>query len=167
MYYGLTTKEELNAHIRRACQSLSPSTVQDAIPLLSGTAATETHFGEYEDRSEGYGFGPWQFDRIRVVDIARYIRTLDRVHAIVLAETGFDARFYDVDTICHILKFSPLLGAFFCRIGYMMKPEPLPSGSDIEAQGEYYKRHWNSSEGKGSVEKYVHDYKKFYLGVDV
>lgn len=167
LFYGATTQQELIAHVRRSCQALSPSTASQAIELLIGTACAETLMAQYFDSSEGYGFGVMQFDRIRVKDIARYIQEREQLKSIIYSETGFDCAFYDIDTICHILKFSPLLSCFFCRVGYMMKPEALPSVGDLEGQAAYYKKHWNSAEGKGSEEKYIAEYKKYYLGEEL
>jgi hypothetical protein len=166
IYYGLTSQQELLAHIRRACQCLSPNTAPQAIELMIGTACAETLMGQYFDSSESYGFGVMQFDRIRVKDIARYIREREHISDIIYAETGFKCSYYDIDTICHILKFSPLLSCFFCRVGYMMKPEKLPPVGDLKGQAAYYKKHWNSSHpnAKGSEEKYIAEYRKYYLG---
>lgn len=166
MYYGLTTQQELISHIRRACQVLSPKTASQAAQLMIGTACTESNFGTHPDFREGYGFGWAQFDRIRVKDVASYIRQRDSLCASILSETGLNVPFYDTDTLCHILKFSPLVSAFFCRVGYMQIPEALPAVGDIEGQAHYYKKFWNSyhPNAKGSVEKYLADWQEFYAG---
>ena len=169
MYYGLTTQQELLGHIRHACQSLSPNTASAGYEMLVGTGCTESNLGTYPDFSEKYGFGWPQFDRVRVKGIAFYIRNREGLCALILAETGLNVAFYDIDTLCHIIKFSPLIAAFFCRVGYMMVPEPLPKVGDLEAQAFYYKKFWNSyhPNAKGSVEKYLADWQEFYAGQSV
>ena len=48
-----------------------------------------------------------------------------------------------------------------CRIHYWRKTENLPSASDIYALGSYWKRHYNTYIGKGTVEEFVKNYNKF------
>jgi hypothetical protein len=42
------------------------------------------------------------------------------------------------------------------RVYYWTKPEPIPD--DLRGQAEYWKKHWNTPHGAGTVEKYLKDY---------
>jgi len=53
-----------------------------------------------------------------------------------------------------ILKFS-MYGAAVCRLCYYRKPDPLPETGDVEAQGAFWKKHYNTQLGQGTVPKYV------------
>lgn len=44
------------------------------------------------------------------------------------------------------------------RIKYFRDREPLPTSDDILAQARYWKRVYNTAEGKGSVVKFIRDY---------
>lgn len=45
--------------------------------------------------------------------------------------------------------------AAMCRIHYRRRPEPLPSGDDLEGMGRYWKRFYNTVHGKGTVDQFV------------
>lgn len=45
------------------------------------------------------------------------------------------------------------------RIIYYRKPQALPSdANDIQALGEYWKEHYNTAAGAGTVEEFVHNF---------
>lgn len=152
LYYGLTTKKQLHDHIRHACQILTPDNAAQAIELLVGTACAETHFGTFRDKHERQGRGVFQFDEIRFKDVRNYL-LIDRqdIQKIIIDEFNFDMRYIGFGIA---LDHSPLLATVLCRIGYYMKPEPLPSVGDIIGQAAYYKKYWNSSIGKSTPAKY-------------
>lgn len=45
-----------------------------------------------------------------------------------------------------------------CRLIYWRRPEPLPPADDIEGLGLYWKAHYNTHEGGGTVARFVSDY---------
>lgn len=45
------------------------------------------------------------------------------------------------------------------RLQYYRKPGAIPE--DLEGRAEYWKEHWNTEEGAGTVEKYINDYKEY------
>ena len=57
------------------------------------------------------------------------------------------------------LEFSLLsniaLQVAFCRLKYRRYRHALPSMENIEAQAKYWKRVYNSEEGRGTVEHYI------------
>jgi len=50
-----------------------------------------------------------------------------------------------------------------CRMHYYRKSEPLPESDDVRALGEYWKKHYNTVKGKGTVDEFVENYKRFVL----
>ena len=46
-------------------------------------------------------------------------------------------------------------GAAVCRLWYYRKPDALPEAGDIEGQAAFWKKHYNTPLGKGTVTKYV------------
>jgi hypothetical protein len=153
LHYGLSSRAQLHEHIRHACQVLSPNNTPQAIQLMIGTACAETHFGTFRDDYEPQGRGVYQFDGVRFNDIRDYLIVQRKdIHKIIIEEFGFDMRYIGFNSA---LDHSPLLNSVLCRIGYYMKPEPLPYVGDVIGQAAYYKKHWNSSIGKSSPEKYI------------
>lgn len=46
-----------------------------------------------------------------------------------------------------------------CRVHYYRQPQALPSAGDIAGYARYWKEHYNSAGGAGTVEQYVANYK--------
>ncbi|MEY8199453.1 MAG: hypothetical protein RPS47_09450 [Colwellia sp.] len=44
------------------------------------------------------------------------------------------------------------------RIIYYRKPSALPAANDVQALGEYWKEHYNTEQGKGTVEEFVKNF---------
>lgn len=42
-----------------------------------------------------------------------------------------------------------------CRVHYLRVSDPLPPANDIERLAKYWKQHYNTQAGKGSVEKFM------------
>ena len=50
-----------------------------------------------------------------------------------------------------------------CRVHYYRRPEALPDANDIEALGRYWKQHYNTVKGKGTVEEFVENFPREIL----
>ena len=53
-----------------------------------------------------------------------------------------------------------MYGAAVCRLCYYRKSEALPEAGDIEGQGAFWKQHYNTLLGAGTVSKYVYKVSK-------
>lgn len=51
--------------------------------------------------------------------------------------------------------------AAMCRVHYYRRPEPLPAADDIPAQAAYWKKHYNTHLGAGTVEEYLANWKRY------
>lgn len=47
------------------------------------------------------------------------------------------------------------------RVHYMRVPEPLPAEDDLPLQASYWKKHYNTYNGAGTVGEYIANYKKY------
>jgi hypothetical protein len=47
------------------------------------------------------------------------------------------------------------------RLIYHRIPQQLPEAEDVDALGRYWKRHFNTDAGRGTVSAFVHNYKEF------
>ena len=47
------------------------------------------------------------------------------------------------------------------RLIYYRCPEPLPDADDIAGMARYWKRHFNTDKGKGSIPAFILNYKEF------
>lgn len=161
LFYGVSSQLEIVTHARRVCRVLSPSNEQRALEMLIGTACAETALATARDNLAGQGVGLCQFDSIGFFDAHdRGFESRPDVEKILLDE-------FDIKTIeFHQLEFSPLLSLIMCRIKYKLVREPLPVCGDTEGQARYWKKHFNTFAGKGTIPHYVEAYENNYLGLN-
>ena len=62
-----------------------------------------------------------------------------------------------LDVTSHTISYSVMMA----RIRYLPFPEKLPDAKDIKGLAEYFKRYYNSSLGKATVEDAINNYNKF------
>ena len=161
MFYGVSSQRELMAHIRRACEIISPANVPVAKLLISETCASETRLCGFRDQHFEDGKGPFQFDSVGFEDVkkrfaARKPETVEQLRV----ETGI---LWGRVTF-EMLEYAPLLGAVLCRAKYYLVPEAIPL--DREGRAKYWKKWYNSELGKGTVEHYM-DCSARFLGDEI
>lgn len=145
LYYGLTTRKQLNDHIAAVVEEIGGGVAAEN--LLIETASAETNIGKTLDRTWMAGIGIMQFDRIGFDDVK--MRTPQRLKMKVLQRFGVD-----IDRAEHTdLRYSPLLSVIFARLKYRLIPDPIPQ--TLEERGLYWKKHYNSYAGKGTVDHYI------------
>ena len=139
---------ELNMHSRAA------------VNLLLGTAAQESGFGTYlQQMGGGPARGVFQMEPATEKDIwCSYL-----VYREDLAETVWQVAgaAYDVGPSISALEANLSYQIAMARIHYRRVAEPLPPYNDVGALSRYWKRHYNTPQGKGTVEEFVENYKKY------
>jgi len=143
--YGLISKKELYDITDKVVECLGGG--DNARALLLETASAETLCGEAIDDSWSVGMGVFQFDKIGFNDVkARTSKAnANKVHKCF----GIDIN----KVVYSDLRYSPLLGAIFCRLKYILVPKPIPA--DIQSRADYWKVYYNSVLGSGTVEHYI------------
>lgn len=148
IYYGLTDLSQLVEMSHRVCEVLGHGSNNAAVDLLLETACAETLMGTLRDRTDyRAGGGVTQIDPIGLRDVQK--RTPGRIMQLVRNE--FDINLSAVEH--RELEHSPLLSLIVCRLHYRLKPEQIPA--DRLGRAAYWKRHYNTSAGKGSPEEYL------------
>ena len=128
--------------------------------LLLGTAAQESHMGTYLDQAdptiEGPAFGIFQIE----------VKTHDDIWENYLAYNEDLARVvrrYSLPTF----SYSQLAGNLYyataiARIHYRRVKEPLPNDpTNVKALANYWKTHFNTPLGRGTVEEFESNYRRF------
>jgi hypothetical protein len=122
---------------------------QAAENLVLGTALVESN-AEYLHQVKGPALGLWQMEPA----------THDDIWENFLKYNGTLRDWLDeITTPAHItLGASEMIGnlyygAAMCRLHYRRVAEPLPAAKDPEAMAAYWKAHYNTPLGKGTVEK--------------
>jgi len=130
--------------ITRTLETFDEKLLSDAaVELLLGTAAAESLLGRYLVQVRGPAVGVFQmepatFEWLKKKYEGRY-RWLKSRFA---AEMEWDLR----------------LAVFMARLRYLAVPDPLPAADDIEALGKYWKAHYNTAAGAGTVDGFVRRY---------
>jgi hypothetical protein len=132
-----------------------------ASELLLGTALQEsrlTHLTQLDGDADPYddAMGVYQTERKTIIDIwENYLAYRPELASIVLIACGFIAP-PDPREVVTNLKYA----AIIARLVYLRVPEPLPMVGDTEAQASYWKRHYNTAGGHGSVEQYFRNWQR-------
>ena len=136
---------------------------KDACSLVLGTGAAESHLGKYMRQinfsmeSNKGAYGLYGMELLSDADLwINYLEYKPFLHQRVQLIVG---SLNHKDALIGNLYYQTAM----CRLQYARFKEPLPAVDDIEGQGRYYKKYYNTHKGKGSVEKYVEDYRHFLL----
>lgn len=135
---------------------------EDAVELLMLTAAQESHLGTYL-RQIGCGVarGIFQMEPNTEIDIwDNYLEYRPKLSELVerfMFEVGED----DVTNLEHNLVYQIMMA----RIHYYRVPKPIPkfyeNRKDTRLLARYWKAHYNTSLGAGTVPEAVYNYRKF------
>lgn len=123
----------------------------EAVALLLGTAAVESDFGTFLRQKHGPAMGAFQMEPATFFDIR-------------------DRRFMQYPVLVHCIPEKMIvnlqLATLMARLKYKDAPPALPPANDIEEQGRYWKKWYNSKLGKGQPEDYVVKFNRYVLGKD-
>ncbi len=145
--YGLIKKEHLENIAKEVCDCLGYGSNGAADKLLLETAGAETGRGTIKDTSKGAGMGISQIDGIPFMDIKDRVRQEDKDSI----KEYFDINIEWIEW--EHLRYNPLLCMIFTRLKYKKIPEPIPN--DLGGRARYWKEHYNTRLGKGTVSHYL------------
>lgn len=120
--------------------------------LLMLTAATESLCGKYLHQVGGPALGIYQMEPATCHDI--YDNYLKYRPEIAKKVALFGGSYRD-------LPGNLYYATAMARVHYLRRPEPLPSASDVQALANYWKQHFNTHLGAGTVEKAIEKYRKY------
>lgn len=131
---------------------------ESAVNLLLGTAAQESHMGKYiKQISGGPAVGIYQMEPA----------THDDIHTNYLSyRPGLEDKVFEFlgnapSTLAQHLIGNLFYATAMARLHYLRVKEPLPKADDVEGLAEYWKDHYNTEAGKGTVEEFKENYARF------
>lgn len=130
--------------------------------LVLGTAAQESRFLYVRQLGGGPGLGFWQMEPATYRDIwENYLAFNPTLRAAVMNIAGRaqDEHPPEAELMIGYLQFA----AAMCRVHYRRVPHPLPKAGDVAAQAGYWKRYYNTSLGKGTVDQYLASWDKYVV----
>jgi len=128
-----------------------------AVNLLLGTAAQESHMGTYLKQINGPALGIYQMEPRTYSDIFdNYLKFRFQIFNGILNYCNYQSK-PRVENLVDNLSLATLMA----RVHYLRVTIPLPAANDIEGLARYWKRHYNTSQGKGTVEEFIRNYQKY------
>lgn len=152
--YGLDPRQLLKhivrpTNMRLGLQSLSA----DVAVIGTGLVESELKYVDQRDKSDkpGPAFGLWQMEGPTHADHYRNFLVYDpELKRKVLAlATHHTTDFPDPAE----MVFNLVYASAMCRVDYRRAQSALPAWDDARGMAEYWKRFYNSGDGKGTVEK--------------
>lgn len=152
-------------------RSPTPAYADAVARLLMGTAATESLLvyrrqGHFDFTTEAGAWGTWQTEQGSVTDGAAMLRARpvlrESAGRFLFQEQG-DPQMEGIlqmgtHGLLRLIHSSDRVAVLFARLHYFRVREPVPEF--LEDQAAYYKEHYNTVAGKGSVEKYLADWRR-------
>lgn len=126
----------------------------NAVNLLMGTAAQESHLGKYRKQlGGGPALGIFQMEPATFDDIVNnYLRYKPELAARI-ERVARISRFRAED-----LENNDVLAICMARVHYLRVREAIPS--DLEGWARYWKCYYNTKLGKGTEEEFIANYKR-------
>lgn len=143
---------------------------EDAEELVLATAAHESQFRWVDQLDKfdkpGPAYGLWQVEEFTHDDIwrtfLRFRPGLARHVEELLTVWANGQRDHSTNPPgpppVEELHWNNLYGAAVCRIRYLRAPGALPDRGDVHALARYWKAHYNTPLGKGTVEEFADHY---------
>lgn len=135
---------------------------EDALSLIYNTGLVESRY-MYLKQIKGPAKGLFQCESWVAVDICKnYLKYRESLMKKVAKACKLKWYYFlepkEVDWE-HILTTNVAAQIIMCRLHYRRVPKPLPK--TIEEQAKQWKKWYNSSKGKGTVEKFIEIVKKY------
>ena len=134
-----------------------------ALHLLLGTIAQES-LGAFIDQitgpgdvTLGPGFGLYQMERATHDDLFDNWLRYNQVPEVKVLAYRSRSPTDPVEQMAGNFWYATAVA----RCQYRRIPQNLPSADDVEALAAYWKEHWNTHLGKGTIEQWVLNYGKF------
>ena len=140
---------------------------QSAENLMMGIAAAESNLGEFlRQHGNGPAVGVFQIEPTTAADVI--FRYLDERESLddqfqdafrLLDDDDLDWSQVELDEISEKLVTDLRFSCAVARVRLWMVPEPLPAAHNIPGLARYWKQHYNTAGGKGTVDKFIHCYR--------
>lgn len=129
---------------------------ESAVALILGTCAQESNMGRYLHQiGGGSALGIYQMESPTYNDIwLNTVETNKALKAKILLYTGYNGKPPPIRLISDMA-----LATIMTRLHYKRVPSPLPEAKDVDGLAYYWKNHYNTHLGKGTVDEFKHNFR--------
>ncbi len=129
--------------------------------LLMGTAAQESQLGRYvKQHPAGPALGIYQMEPTTHALCWSWAERNRPDKADAIRELLAPADLLPGLHLAGQLVWNNAYATALARVLYLSIPRALPDADDLLGQARYWKAHWNTPKGKGTVEEYVANYRR-------
>lgn len=115
--------------------------------LLLATALAESDLGTYVHQINGPALGIYQMEPATFTWLwSEYLMNDRYVH---IRDDIIDACNFNNEPTCFDMITNLGFASMMCRVRYLPAPEPLPAPEDFDGIADYWKKYYNTGEGKG------------------
>ena len=141
-------KEIINDVLTRLENDIKIPNTEEARNLVFETGMAESGYGHLEQIGGGPGISFWQLEIGTIQDTWENFILYRKPYIEAMYKLGLVE---DQLTFCVLTNIA--LAAAFCRLYYRRKPGAIPG--TIPGRAAYWKKHYNTIRGKGTVDHYV------------
>ena len=124
----------------------------DALALVVRTGMAESGYRALKGYGEGNpAIGFWQIEPATMNDMMKNYIHYRSNYKKNLISLGMN---FEKDTTMSVMS-NMAVQAALCRLHYRRDKDPIPSWDDLEGQARYWKRVYNTVEGRGTVEHFI------------
>ena len=143
-----TIKDIIDDVLKRMDEDMGIPYSEDAAKLIFETGKAESGYRYLEQMGGGPAVSFFQMEEATIKSMFENYITYRKPAVACLYRLGLVERHMSFCVMSNIA-----LAVAFCRIYYWRKPGSIPS--DIEGRAAYWKKHYNTEGGKGSVKHYL------------
>ena len=123
--------------------------------LLLGTAIQESRLTYLKQLGGGPALGVYQMEPATHDDIwDNYLIHRTELALSVKKTTAYPG--VAAEMIANLMYATAM-----CRMHYRRRPEPLPEAGDVEGMADYWKEHYNTHLGAGTVDEYIEHWETY------
>ena len=151
----MKNKSQLKTEIESTLKAIGLYS-EEAVSLLLGTCAQESALGKYRRQlGNGPALGIYQMEPFTYNDcLDNFLKYKPDLLAKILKVSGLD-QFPNAEEMVN----NDVFAACMCRVRYLRAPGAIPQ--TVEGQAAYWKQHYNTVLGKGTIDEYLKNWKRF------
>tara|TARA_R110002020_G_scaffold474718_1_gene706858 strand:- start:2843 stop:3331 length:489 start_codon:yes stop_codon:yes gene_type:complete len=155
---------QIESLVKDTCSQLGSKYASDeAVKLVVATGIVESRYEYIRQMGDGPARSFWQVEAATAVDnLAHYLKHRPKLMSKCADASYVDLKHwqnFDEKVWEEILEKNIAAGIVHCRIKYWRVPKRMPN--TIEGMANYWKKYYNTEQGKGSPEHFIDACRKY------